>query len=65
VGARTDLKQMGYSEGKADTYAGILGVLTTGVSAFFPPARALILGAEALRLGVNEFYNKPMEKLAE
>lgn len=65
VGARDDLKTLGVGEGAADLYAGILGAVTMGVTTFFPPARAIVAAAEIFRLGVNKFYNAPMEKAAE
>ncbi len=63
-GARDDMKAMGASEGTADLYAGITGAVTMGVTAFFPPARAIVAAAELFRLGVDKFYNEPMEKAA-
>ena len=63
-GARDDLKALGQSEGAADLYAGILGAVTAGAVAFFPPAALIVGAAEAIRFGVDKWINQPMEQAA-
>jgi hypothetical protein len=62
VGAKNDMQALGYTDSQAQLYGAVAGALTAGVTVFFPPARALVAAAELLRLGVNHFWNEPIEK---
>ncbi len=64
LGARADLKTLGVGEGAASLYAGILGAVTAGATAFFPPAALIVGAAQVFRLGVDRFYTAPLEKAA-
>ena len=60
-----DMGALGYSQGEAMTAAVATGLGTAVITAMNPPAGLLILAATALREGVNQFVNKPMEAEAE
>lgn len=64
LGTKADMEALGYSAAQSATMGIATGLGAAALSAFNPPAAALIAAATVLRYSVDTFYNKPLEEAA-